>query len=105
LSVIVVGGRGIASTEVLDDLAGSRRFGPTLPASIYKSSLVMHPKGGVILVGGARGGEYTLTNLILWLRDAGFNSTREKLYKTLQIAKMSHIAFLVPAEITKCIIA
>ncbi len=100
----MVGGRGISNSEVLDDLTGSWRYGPVLPDSIYKSSLLMHPKGGVILVGGARGGEYTLTNLILRLRDAGPNSKWEELSKRLQIGKMTHTAFLVPAKFSNCTI-
>ena len=45
--------------------------GPPLPAKIWKSSLLVHPKGGVILVAGVHNGEYSVSNTIYRLRDLG----------------------------------
>jgi len=101
MSVIVAGGRGIISTEILDDVSGNWRFGPPLIAYIFKSVLVMHPKGGVLLVAGAQS-EYGPTNFIYRLRHAGCDAKWEKLPKQMVQYKYYHSAMLVPSELANC---
>ena len=103
MSVFVVGGRGIMSTEILDDVSGSWRFGPPLIAYVMKSVLLMHPKGGVILVVGAQS-EYGPTNFIYRLRHAGHDAKWEKLPKPMVQYKYYHSAMLVPSELANCTI-
>ncbi len=101
MSVIVAGGRGITSTEILDDVSGKWRFGPPLIAYIFKSVLLMHPKGGVILVAGAQS-EYSPTNNIYRLRHAGWDAKWEQLAKAMTQYKYYHSAMLVPSELANC---
>ena len=70
--------------------------------NVWKSTLLMHPKGGVILVAGVVNGEYSSSNLIFRPRHAGPNARWEQLTKTLQTAKLYAAALLVPAEISNC---
>jgi hypothetical protein len=103
MSVIVVGGRGIISTEILDDMSGNWRFGPPLIAYVIKSVLLMHPKGGVIMVAGSKS-EYSPTNLIYRLRHAGCDAKWEQLPKPMVQYKYYHSAMLVPSELANCTI-
>jgi hypothetical protein len=101
LLVIVAGGSWSSSTEILD--GNKWRFGPAMNYNVWKSTLLMHPKGGVILVAGVVNGEYAFSNLIFRLRHAGPNARWEQLTKTLQNPKLYAAAFLVPAEISNCV--
>ena len=100
LLVIAAGGSGLSSTEILD--GNKWRFGPAMNHNVFNSTLLMHPKGGVILVAGAVDGEYSFSNLIFRLRHAGPNAQWEQLTKSLQYPKLFATAFLVPAEISNC---
>jgi hypothetical protein len=99
-SVIVAGGYWISSTEILN--GNVWRFGPSLQYNIWKSTLLMHPKGGVILVAGVLDGEYSVSNIVFWLKHAGQDSQWSQLTKKLKTSKLYHAAFLVPAEISNC---
>ena len=57
--------------QIVNNFVGTWMSGPTLPANIWKSSLLIHPKGGVILVAGAKNGEYSVSNTIYRLRNLG----------------------------------
>ena len=104
MSVIAVGGEGRSTTEILDDLSGSWRPGPGHSQLTYKSVLVMHPLGGVVLVSGAFYNVlYTPTNQLYRLEHAGPLASWEIMKQHLADGRILHAAFLVPTEITKCI--
>jgi hypothetical protein len=103
MSIIAVGGQGLSTTEFLDDLTGNWKPGPGFSFTPSKSVLVMHPLGGVVLVGGsASSNPYNVTNKLYRLQHAGPLGVWELMIQTLTTARFYHTAFLIPAEITNC---
>jgi hypothetical protein len=60
---IVAGGQdswgSLNSVEILDGINGEWHNGPSLPRKISSASMVEHPAGGVIVVGGQSGVNFT----------------------------------------------
>ena len=100
MSVIVAGGRGITSTEILDDVSGKWRFGPELPVNLCCGALIEDPVGGVVLVGGVTGG--TIHDSVYRLSHAGPDAEWVKMPQKLKTARHRHVAFLVSDDVTTC---
>jgi len=99
-STIIAGGTNGAllnQVEILDDGASNWRYGPNLPVATSGAPLVEDQRGGVLYVGGDKGG---YSNTIYRLRHAG--AQWEALATTIATPKVWHSAFLVPDELVNC---
>ncbi len=103
-SIIVVGGvngtnqyGGMKSVEILDEGASEWRNGPDLPFGISYASLVEHPAGGVILVGGMSKDESFLQTLFR-LSDAGDDAKWIEMPQKLKDGRRAQVSFLVPDD-------
>ena len=96
-SVIVAGGYGKSSVEILDVGASEWRNGPNLPYPIYYASMVEDPFGGIFLIGGDNG-TYLDTIFQLPHPDSEWILMPQK----LKVGRKFATAFLVPGEITNC---
>ena len=101
-SIIVAGGwnsnwKPQASVEILDDGSSEWRLGPKLPEPLQGVSMVRHPDGGVVLIGGSNNGTYS--DRLYYLPHAGPGAQWEKLPQKLAIGRDYQIAVLVPDEI------
>ena len=97
-SVIVAGGDGKTSVEILDVGASEWRNGPILPfAFLTGASMVEDSFGGILLIGGYNG---TYLDTIFQLRRA--DSEWILLPQKLKVGRYLPTAFLVPGEITNC---
>ena len=97
-SVIVAGGDGKTSVEILDVGASEWRNGPILPiAFITGASMVEDSFGGILLIGGYNG---TYLDTIFQLRRA--DSEWILMPQKLIVGRYLPTAFLVPGEITNC---
>ena len=96
-SVIVAGGDGKTSVEILDVGASEWRNGPNHPLAIAEASMVEDPFGGIFLIGGFNG---TYLDTIFQLPRA--DSEWILMPQKLKVARGFATAFLVPSEITIC---
>ena len=105
-SIIVAGGadsigKPLSSVEILDDGADEWRTGPELPIPIAGSTMVKHPDGGVVLIGGSSNGTYLHT--LYYLPHAGKSAQWEQLPQKLRTGRDYHAVALVPDDImTSC---
>ena len=99
-SVIVAGryyGNYMSSVEILDLGSSEWRTGPEFQFGINKTSMVEHPSGGVVLIGGDNG---TYLDTLYHLPQA--NSEWVLMSQKLNVAREFATAFLVQDEITNC---
>ena len=96
-SVIVAGGYGRTSVEILDNGASEWRTGPSLPYNIFGASMIEDSSGGVVLIAGRNG---TDLNTLYQLPNA--NSEWILMPQKLKVARHFQTAFLIPDEITSC---
>ena len=101
-SIIVAGGwtennTGLSSVEILDHDFKKWRLGPELPKPLHGVSIVRHPDGGVVLIGGSNSGTYS--DALYYLPHAGPGAQWEKLPQTLGKGRDFHASILVPDEI------
>ena len=96
-SVIVAGGYGTKSVEILDNGASEWRTGPSLPYEICDASMIEDSSGGVVLIAGYNG---TYINTLYQLPNA--NSEWILMPQKLKVARYRQTAFLIPDEITSC---
>ena len=102
-SMIAVGGtdgfNAKFTVEILEDISGRWRYGPPLPVARHNSRLVEDPAGGVLYTGGYG----TLTSSGIYrLSHAGPGASWVEIPQRPQHYRFSHIAILVPDEITNC---
>jgi len=101
---IVVGGFNTPSTgefrsEFLPDNNSTWLLGSPLPYPVVKAQLVNHPKGGLVLVGGATSSAPASNNL-LYLKS--FGSSWLTMDQTLKTPRSSHVALLIPDSEADC---
>ena len=101
-SIIVAGGSTVdekvySSVEILDAGWDKWRLGPELPEPLQGVSMVRHPDGGVVLIGGSNNGTYS--DALYYLPHAGAEAQWEKLPQTLATGRDYQITVLVPDEI------
>ena len=99
---IVAGGQdswgGLNSVEILDSVDGKWYKGPSLPRTISYASMVIHPSGGVILVGGQSG--HTLLDTLYYLPRV--DTEWVAMAQQLRTPRRFHIALMVPKSIANC---
>jgi len=99
---IVAGGQdrkgGLNSVEILNSVNGKWSKGPSLPRVISYASMVIHPNGGVILVGGQSG--HTLLDSLYHL--PSINNGWITMTQQLKTPRRFHVAVMVPNTITYC---
>ena len=104
-STIVVGGDDgynyLSTVEILDDINGKWRYGPSIPVPLRYGRLVEDPAGGIILTGGEVQ-ESPSYNSLYRLSHAGPDATWIEMPQKLQYTRAAHVAILVPVEITNC---
>ena len=100
LSIIVAGGTSgsMASVEILDEGSNQWRRGPDLPIGSTYNTMVAHPLGGVIVLGGKSVDSGPLDKLF-YLPNAGPTAQWEMLPQKLSVARALTVALLVPDEI------
>ena len=100
LSIIVAGGTSgsMASVEILDEGSNQWRRGPDLPIGSTYNTMVAHPLGGVIVLGGKSVDSGPLDKLF-YLPNAGPTAQWEVLPQKLSVARALTVALLVPDEI------
>jgi len=101
-SIIVAGGvteddRVLNTVEVLDEGSDVWRLGPKLPVSLQGVSMVRHPDGGVVLIGGSNNRTYS--DALYYLPHAGYGAQWEKLPQRLALSRDYQTAILVPDDI------
>ena len=101
-SIIVAGGwnkdwKPQSTVEILDAGSDKWRLGPELPEPLQGVSMVRHPDGGVVLIGGSNNGTYS--DALYYLPHAGPGAQWEKLPQKLATGRDYQIAVLVPDEI------
>ncbi len=89
---------GLSSVEILDNVNGKWYEGPRLPRKISYASMVMHPSGGVILVGGQSG--QTLMDTLYHLPKV--DSKWLVMKQQLKAPRRFHIALMVQNSVTNC---
>ncbi len=87
--------------EFIDLDSSVWRQGPDLPQKITSSSMVQHPQGGVILVGGSAGGDQALDTLY-HLPHAGEGVWWRELPIKLKTLRFGHVAMALPASYVSC---
>ena len=100
-SIIVAGGVNgtfLSSVEILNVGSSNWRTGPKLPFGILGASMIEHPSGGVVLVGGYNG-----SNLDTLYHLPHASSEWVLMPQKLKAARRYATAFLVPDEITSCV--
>ncbi len=99
---LVAGGQdlwgGLSSVEILDNANGEWYEGPRLPRKISYASMVIHPSGGVVIVGGQSG--QTLLQNLYYL--AQVNTEWVVMTQQLKTPRRFHIAVMVQNSITFC---
>ncbi len=104
-SIIVVGGLTslqrslLNSTEILNLNTQTWQFGPILPRGLYKTQMVEHYKGGVVLIGGANGQNDPQDSLY---HLPSVNGKWYLMQKKMSERRTNPVAFLVPASFTNC---
>ena len=105
-NIIVAGGLTILqrallnSTEILNLTTQTWQFGPNLPLGLYKTQMVEHYKGGVVLIGGANvhnDPQDTLYHL------PSENGEWYRMQKKMSQKRANPVAFLAPASFTNCV--
>ncbi len=89
-----------SSVEVLDDVTGTWRIGPSLPITITGASMIQDNKGGVILIGGYSFQILKSLNTLYRLPHAA--AQWELMPQRLRSTRTFLIAFLIPDNITNC---
>jgi len=89
----------LSSVEIFNPDDFYWKKGPSLPIPISHAQLVWDPSGGIILVGGESNSNYYLNTLYRLPHAEG---EWELMPQKLTIGRLSHVAFLVPDEITNC---
>jgi hypothetical protein len=106
MSIIVVGGHAggsssrLSSVEILDEGSNEWQTGPKLPFGIYKSQIVDH-NGGVVLIGGDSSSDYYLDTLY-HLPHGGQDAVWTKMEQKMNTGRRQHTAFLVPDNLADC---
>ena len=99
---VIAGGRdswgGINTVEILDNINGQWYAGPTLPRKICCASMVEHPDGGVVLIGGQS--HQTILNTLYYLPSVDTEWVIMK--QKLKTPRRFHSALMVPDSITHC---
>ena len=103
-SVIIAGDSNeasepLSSVEILDIGSNSWREGPELRSPIAGASMVKHPNGGVILIGGSNKGTYLDT--LYHLPHAGPGAEWQQMQQRLKTGRDYHAVALVPDEIVE----
>ena len=104
MSTIVVGGYEISTTELLVDGDDTWRMGPKMPWQLRGHGLVEDPRGGVILISGTTT-SYGTRQSIYRLKNADSNSNWEKITQNLENRMYNLISFLIPDNVTNCMIS
>jgi hypothetical protein len=100
-SIIVAGGNNgtdMTSVEILDIGTHEWRTGPELPIPIKHASMVDHPFGGLVLIGGYGAEEWQDSLYLLPFANSEWVLMPQK----LNFTRSDAVAFLVPDDITSC---
>ena len=100
LSIIVAGGTlgNMASVEILDQGSNQWRRGPDLPIGSTYNTMVAHPLGGIIVLGG-KSLDLGPLDKLFYLPHAGPNAQWQELPQKLSVARALIVAVLVPDEV------
>ena len=100
LSIIVAGGTSgnMASVEILDEGSNQWRRGPDLPIGSTYNTMVAHPLGGIIVLGG-KSLDLGPLDKLFYLPHAGPNAQWQELPQKLSVARALIVAVLVPDEV------
>ena len=100
LSIIVAGGTSgnMASVEILDQGSNQWRRGPDLPIGSTYNTMVAHPLGGIIVLGG-KSLDLGPLDKLFYLPHAGPNAQWQELPQKLSVARALIVAVLVPDEV------
>lgn len=89
----------LQTTEYLDIETGGWNWGPPLPFGITMGSMVEHPKGGALLIGGSDQNQKIL-DTFFYLPSITGNWV--KLPQKLQVPRYRHVNLLIPDYVTSC---
>lgn len=104
-TIIVAGGKNdsyemaLSTVEILEHGWTGWRLGPELPHPLYGATMVRHPNGGVVIIGGNSLKRYS--DVLYYLPNAGPGEKWQKLQQTLTHARDFHVSVLVPDDITE----
>ena len=100
--LIIAGGKdlrgGLDSVEILDCKKGHWNEGPILPQAIFSASMVEHPDGGVVLIGGQSGP--TILNTLYYL--PRLDADWVMMSQQLKTPRRFHSSLMIPNSITNC---
>jgi hypothetical protein len=101
MSIIVAGGWGLSSVEILDVGSNEWQTGPELPFGISDSQMVEDQNGGVVLIGGYSSSVGTLDTLYQ-LPHGGQDAVWTEMEQKLKTGRKWHTALMVPDNLVDC---
>ncbi len=101
MSIIVAGGWGLSSVEILDVGSNEWQTGPELPSGIASSQMVEDQNGGVVLIGGYSSSVGILDTLYQ-LPHGGRDAAWTKMEQKMKTGRYWHTAFLITDNIVDC---